>query len=164
MIYDFHYPSGQGKLNEDTVNCRAKQSGMMGEKIQALAPSFSFSVFALPGGKNRFCCRCEAMISPTPPNLTARRSSATVHKSRAAYSWNYPESSTCSKQTDRFHPDYITLSVQVTSVSALLSFPPHLSCVSLAHILNFLETLGTQPGHKMKTRVYITVCPYLPRI
>lgn len=52
MMYDFHYPSGRGKLNEDTVNCRAEQSGMMGKNTQALAPSFSFSVFALPGEKN----------------------------------------------------------------------------------------------------------------
>lgn len=25
MMYDFHYPSGRGKLNEDAVNCRAEQ-------------------------------------------------------------------------------------------------------------------------------------------
>lgn len=98
--------------------------------MQPYAPSFSFSVFAQPGEKKWCRCRRKAMISPTPPNLTARRSSATVHKSRAAYSWNYPESSTCNKQTDRFRPGYITPSVQVTLVPALLSFPPHLNRAS----------------------------------
>lgn len=99
------------------------------------------------GGKKWCRCSCEAMISPTPPNLTARRSSVSVHKSRAAYSWNYPESSTCNKQTDRFRPDYITPSVQVTWLPALLSFPPQLNCVSLAHILNFLQTPWNHLGH-----------------
>lgn len=42
MMYDFHYPLGRGKLNEDTVNCRAKQSAMIG-KMQALPLSLSLS-------------------------------------------------------------------------------------------------------------------------
>lgn len=84
MMYDFHYPLGRGKLNEDTVNCRAEQFGMMGENASP-GYFFQFLVFALLGGVEKWC-RCEAMISPAPPNLTARRSSQTVHKSRAAYS------------------------------------------------------------------------------
>lgn len=44
MMYDFHYPSGRGKLNEDTVNCRAEQPGMMGGKCK---PWLLFSAFCL---------------------------------------------------------------------------------------------------------------------
>lgn len=49
MMYDFHYPLGRGKLNEDTANCRAKQSGMMGKNAgpASLSQSFSLSLFAL---------------------------------------------------------------------------------------------------------------------
>lgn len=32
MMYDFHYPSGRGKLNEDTANCRAERCGVMGKR------------------------------------------------------------------------------------------------------------------------------------
>lgn len=42
MMYDFHYPSGQGKLNEDTANCRARLSGMMGKNA---GPCLPLSVF-----------------------------------------------------------------------------------------------------------------------
>lgn len=69
--------------------------------------------------------------SPSPPYLAARRSSLTVHKSGAAYSWNYPESSTCNKLSDRFHPDYITLSVQ--TVLLTLTLPLYLP-VCLPHL------------------------------
>lgn len=137
------------------------KSGMMGGKNTG--PGCFFQIFCLcsarQGGKNGAVAVVRLWSlhpSPTPPSLTARRSSATVHKSRAAYSWNYPESSTCNKQTDRFRPDYITLSVQVTSVPALLSFPPHLNCVSLAHILNFLKNPRSpepiQGSPRMKTK------------
>lgn len=48
MMNDFHYPLGQGKLNEDTANCRAKQSGMMGRNAGpaslSLSPSLSVSL------------------------------------------------------------------------------------------------------------------------
>lgn len=146
MMYDFHYPSGRGKLNEDTVNCRAEQSGMMGKNA---GPGSFFRFFCLcsAGGKNGAFAVARLWSPPTPPNITARRSSPPVHKSRAAYSWNYPESSTCNKQTDRFRPDCITLSVQVTSFPALLSFPPHLYGVSPDNILNFLETPRTHLGY-----------------
>lgn len=83
MMYDFHYPSGRGKLNEDTVNCRAEQFGMMRENT---SPGYFFRFLSLLCWGVEKWCRCEAMIPPTPPNLTARRSSQTVHKSRAAYS------------------------------------------------------------------------------
>lgn len=39
----------------------------------------------------------------------AYKSSLGVHKSPTAYSWNCPESSTCNRLSDRFHPDYISL-------------------------------------------------------
>lgn len=32
MMYDFHYPSGRGELNEDTANCRSEQCGVMGKR------------------------------------------------------------------------------------------------------------------------------------
>lgn len=47
MMYDFHYPSGRGKLNEDTANCRAKHSGMMGKNAAPAFLSQSLSLFAL---------------------------------------------------------------------------------------------------------------------
>lgn len=51
MMYDFHYPSGRGKLNEDTVNCRAEQPGMMGGGNASPGYFFQFSVFSLLGEK-----------------------------------------------------------------------------------------------------------------
>lgn len=127
MMYDFHYPLGRGKLNEDTANCRAKQSGMMGKNASPASLSQSFSLPLLRKGP----VAVVGLWSPSPPYLTARRSSLTVHKSGAAYSWNYPESSTCNKLSDRFHPDYITLSVQTVLLTLTLS--PHLS-VCLPHL------------------------------
>jgi len=38
MMYDFHYPLGQGKLNEDTANYCAKKSGM-GKILSSASPS-----------------------------------------------------------------------------------------------------------------------------
>lgn len=111
MMYDFHYPLGRGKLNEDTVNCRAKQSAMIG-KMQALPLSLSLSHSS---SMSFAMVKKEALLrlwgcdrSPSPVYFAALKSSLAVHKSGAAYSPNYPESSTCNKLSDRFHPDYIT--------------------------------------------------------
>lgn len=48
MMYDFHYPSGRGKLNEDSVNCCAEQPGMMG---MGVVGGGGGSVFSLLGEK-----------------------------------------------------------------------------------------------------------------
>lgn len=50
MMYDFHYPLGWGKLNEDTANCRAKQSGMMGKNADPASPSLTQSSSVEKGG------------------------------------------------------------------------------------------------------------------
>lgn len=129
MMYDFHYPLGRGKLNEDTANCRAKQSGMMGKNAGSASlsqSSLSLSLCCKKGGP----VAVVGLWSPSSPYLAAHRSSLTVHKSEAAYSWNYPESSTCNKLSDRFHSDYIAPSVQRVLFSALLSLRSHLNSVS----------------------------------
>lgn len=90
MMYDFHYPLGQGKLNEDTANCRAKQYGM-GKNVgpASLSLTHSLSLHELCWKKKE---GGEALLQlwgcepPSPPYLSGRRSSPTVHKSGAAYS------------------------------------------------------------------------------
>lgn len=44
MMYDFHYPLGQAKLNEDTANCRAKQCSMGVGVTETAVPWLSFFV------------------------------------------------------------------------------------------------------------------------
>lgn len=156
MMYDFHYPLGRGKLNEDTANCRAKQSGMMGKNAgpASLSQYFSLSLsLSLLCWKKGGPVAVVGLWSPSLPYLAAHRSSLTVHKSGAAYSWNYPESSTCNKLSDRFPPDYITLSVQ--TVLLTLTLPLYL--LSVCHILNFLE-IQTHPGTvRIKTKAGIII-------
>lgn len=49
MMYDFHYPLGQAKLNEDTANCHAKQCGMeVGEARTAVPWLTLFAPPVLP--------------------------------------------------------------------------------------------------------------------
>lgn len=139
MMYDFHYPLGWGKLNEDTANCRVKQSGMMGRNAGPASLSLSV-LLALFGWKKGGSVLALGLWSPSPPYPAARRSSLTVHKSGAAYSRNYPESSTCNKRSDSFHPEYIKSRFKPGLLSTLLSHSSHLNSVSLSvcHILNFL--------------------------
>lgn len=74
MMYDFHYPLGRGKLNEDTVNCRAEQFGMMGENA---SPGYFFQFLSLLCWGVEKWCRCEAMI---PPPLLPTSLPAGVHR------------------------------------------------------------------------------------
>lgn len=131
-----------------------------GKMLGPASPSPSLFALLKKGGP----VAVVGLWSPSPPYLVARRSSLTVHKSGAAYSWNYPESSTCNKLSDRFHPDYITLfSSNSLVLYSLLSFPSHLNSVSLSvslsacHILNFLE-IQTHPSTvRMKTKAAIII-------
>lgn len=69
MMYDFHYPLGWGKLNEDTANCRVKQSGMMGRNAgpASLSLSQSYSL-SLVEKKEALFWRwgCDLPLLPTP--------------------------------------------------------------------------------------------------
>lgn len=167
MMYDFHYPLGQGKLNEDTANCRAKQYGMGKNAGPAsLSLTHSLSLYELCWKKNGGPVAVAGLRSPSPPYLSGRRSSPTVHKSGAAYSRNYPESSTCNKLSDRFHPDYITLSVQ-SCFSALLPFLLHLCSVSRSLCLSATSwtSLKSKSTVGIKTKAgIITRSPSLPSV
>lgn len=68
MMYDFHYPLGRGKLNEDTANCRAKQSGMMGKNAGPASLSQSFSLSLCTVEKKEALLRlwgCDLRLLPT---------------------------------------------------------------------------------------------------
>lgn len=167
MMYDFHYPLGQGKLNEDTANCRAKQYGMRKNAGPTLSLSLILSHSTSPvGEKNGGPVAVAGLRSPSPPYLSGRRSSPTVHKSGAAYSRNYPESSACNKLSDRFHPDYITLSVQ-SCFSPLLPFLLRLCSVSPSLCLSATSwtSLKSKSTVGIKTKAgIITRSPSLPSV
>lgn len=128
-----------------------------GEKC---SPSLSLSRFlsALLKKRGPVAVLGAVICLPSPPHLAARRSSPTVHKSGAAYSQNYPESSSCNKLSGRCHPDFITLRVQTVLFSTLHSLLSHLQLSispSVCHILNFLE-IRTHPATvRMKTKAGI---------
>lgn len=68
MMYDFHYPLGRGKLNEDTANCRAKQSGMMGKNAGSASLSLSRLSLSLCAAKKEALLRwwgCDLPLLPT---------------------------------------------------------------------------------------------------
>lgn len=68
MMYDFHYPLGRGKLNEDTANCRAKQSGMMGKNVVPRSPFLAFSLLCW---KNEALLQFWGRWSASPPLPTS---------------------------------------------------------------------------------------------
>lgn len=147
----------------------AVQSSMAWGKMRgllSLSHSFSLTLPALLGEKNGGPVAVAALRSPSPPYLSGRRSSPTVHKSGAAYSRNYPESSACNKLSDRFHSDYITLSVQ-SCFSPLLPFLLHLCSVSPSLCLSATSwtSLKSKSTVGIKTKAgIITRSPSLPSV
>lgn len=138
MMYDFHYPSGRGKLNEDTANCRAKHSGMMGKNAAPAFLSQSLSLFALLKKKKRRrpCCGCEAVISPLlPTSLPAGVHRLSINQGLLTAETTLSHQHAISWVTDSTPTTLHSQFKQSCSQPCFL-FPSHLNCVSLSPCLS----------------------------
>lgn len=167
MMNDFHYPLGQGKLNEDTANCRAKQSGMMGRNAGpaslSLSPSLSVSLLSWKKGALLRLWACDLPLLPTL--LPAGVHWLSINQELLTAETTLSHQHAISRVTDSIQTTLHSHFKQSCSPLCFLIPLTLSSSLSLCHILNFLE-IQTHPGRvRVKTKAGIIIrSPSLPSI
>lgn len=156
MMYDFHYPSGRGKLNEDTANCRAKHSGMMGKNAAPAFLSQSLSL-SLCSVKNKeallWLWGCDLPLLPT--SLPAGVHWLSINQGLLTAETTLSHQHAISWVTDSTPTTLHSQFKQSCSQPCFL-FPSHLNCVSLSPCLS-----SRNPNHpgtvRMKTKAGVII-------
>lgn len=167
MMYDFHYPLGRGKLNEDTANCRAKQSGMMGKNAGSASLSLSRLSLSLCAAKKEALLRwwgCDLPLLPTslPTGVHWLSINQRLLTAETTLSHQHAISWVTDSTLTTLHPRFKESCSPLCFLFALTLTP---SPRSVRHILNFLA-IQTHPGRvRMKTKAgVITRSPSLPSV